>query len=89
MKNKTIKILTKNKRKCKNKSRGKNSKRDKIKGKSKSQKGGLFNMSFGLNGKNLFGKTYGKKIYDHNEGKWKDQPCTKILGLEYCETAKD
>jgi len=46
-------------------------------------------MSFGLNGKNLFGKTYGKKIYDHNEGKWKDQPCTKILGLEYCETAKD
>lgn len=85
MKNKTTKILTnkKGKSKGKNKSRGKN------KTKSKAQKGGLFNMSFGLNGQNLLGKTYGKKIYDHDEGKWKDQICSKFFDLEYCETAKD
>ena len=85
MKNKTIKILTKNKRKCKNKSKGKNRSRSK----GKSQKGGLFNMSFGLNGKNLVGKTYGKKIWNHNEGKWDYQICSDILGLKYCETSKD
>jgi hypothetical protein len=85
MKNKTIKILSKNKRKCKNKSKGKNRSRSK----GKSQKGGLFNMSFGLNGKNLVGKTYGKKIWNHNEGKWDYLICSDILGLKYCETAKD
>lgn len=93
MKNKTIKILTKNKNKIKskgkNKSRGKNRSRGKTKSKGKAQKGGLFNMSFGLNGKNLVGKTYGKKIWNHNEGKWDYQNCSDILGLKYCETAKD
>ena len=93
MKNKTIKILTKNKNKIKskgkNKSRGKNRSRGKTKSKGKAQKGGLFNMSFGLNGKNLIGKTYGKKIWNHNEGKWDNQICSDILGLKYCETAKD
>ena len=87
MKNKTIKILTKNKNKIK--SKGKNRSIGKTKSKGKAHKGGLFNMSFGLNGKNLIGKTYGKKIWNHNEGKWDDQICSDILGLKYCETAKD
>jgi hypothetical protein len=89
MKNKTIKILTKIKSNIRGKTKSKSRGKTKSKNKSKAQKGGLFNMSFGLNGKNLIGKTYGKKIYDHNEGKWKEQPCTKIFGLEYCETAKN
>ena len=46
-------------------------------------------MSFGLNGKNFVGKTYGKKIWNHNEGKWDYLICSDILGLKYCETAKD
>ena len=87
MKNKTIKNLTKNKSKNKNKT--KNKSKTKSKRKSKAQKGGLFNMSFGLNGKNLVGKTYGKKIWNHNEGKWENQICSDILGLKYFETAKE
>jgi hypothetical protein len=88
MKNKTIRIFNKSKNRSKTKSKNRGKSKSKS-NKGKNQKGGLFNMSFGLNGENLFGKTYGKKIYDHDEGKWKDQPCTKFFGLEYCETAKD
>lgn len=51
--------------------------------KRRAQKGGLFNISLGLNGKNLLGKTYGKKYYE--DGEFKPQTCTKILGLEYCK----
>lgn len=51
------------------------------------QKGGLFNMSLGLNGMNLFGKTYGKKYYDN--GVWKNQTCNKVLGIEYCTLDKE
>jgi hypothetical protein len=54
----------------------KNSKR-----KRRSQKGGLFNISLGLNGNNLLGKTYGKKYYE--DGKFKPQTWTKIFGFEY------
>ena len=77
------------KNKSKNKNKTKNKSKTKSKRKSKAQKGGLFNMSFGLNGKNLVGKTYGKKIWNHDEGKWENQICSDILGLKYCETAKE
>jgi hypothetical protein len=52
------------------------------KGKRRAQKGGLFNISLGLNGKNLLSQTHGKKYYKDNE--FKPQTCTKILGFEYC-----
>ena len=56
-------------------------KTNKNKSKRGSQKGGLFNISLGLNGNNLLGKTYGKKYYE--DGKIKPQTWTKIFGFEY------
>lgn len=55
------------------------------------QKGGLFNISLGLNGNNLLSETHGKKYYDTSQTppRWRNQTCRKVFGFEYCTLDKD
>ena len=85
MKYKSKKRFSKTKRRSKRMS--KRMSKSKSRSRSINQKGGLFNMSLGLNGRNLFGKTYGKKYYDN--GVWENQTCSKFLDIEYCTLDKD
>jgi hypothetical protein len=78
------KTIRRNKSRRCNKSRRHNkTKTNKNKGKRRSQKGGLFNISLGLNGNNLLSQTHGKKYY--KDGKLEPQICPKIFGFEYCK----
>ena len=61
------------------------------KGKRLAQKGGLFNISLGLNGNNLLSETHGKKYFDTSQTppRWRNQTCRKVFGFEYCTLDKD
>ena len=61
------------------------------KSKRRAQKGGLFNISLGLNGNNLLSQTHGKKYYDTSQTppRWRNQTCRKVFGFEYCTLDKD
>ena len=75
-----------------NKSRRHNkTKTNKTKSKRRAQKGGLFNISLGLNGNNLLSQTHGKKYYDTSQTppRWRNQTCRKVFGFEYCTLDKD
>jgi hypothetical protein len=82
------------KSKRRNKSRRHNktkTNKNKSKGKRRVQKGGLFNISLGLDGENLLSQTHGKKYYDTSQTppRWRNQTCRKIFGFEYCTLDKD
>ena len=66
-------------------------KTNKNKSKRGSQKGGLFNISLGLNGNNLLSETHGKKYFDTSQTppRWRNQTCRKVFGFEYCTLDKD
>jgi hypothetical protein len=83
-------MRSKSRRRYKSKRHNK-SKTNKNKSKRRSQKGGLFNISLGLNGNNLLSETHGKKYYDTSQTppRWRNQTCRKVFGFEYCTLDKD
>ena len=83
-------MRSKSRRRYKSKRHNK-SKTNKNKSKRRSQKGGLFNISLGLNGNNLLSQTHGKKYYDTSQTppRWRNQTCRKVFGFEYCTLDKD
>ena len=84
-------MRSKSRRRYKSRRHNKSKTNKHSKGKRLAQKGGLFNISLGLNGNNLLSETHGKKYFDTSQTppRWRNQTCRKVFGFEYCTLDKD